>query len=511
MKKRLVALFMVGMLSFSMLAGCGGQSSEKEEDEAVTVEAMEEGGEVAQAAASESAPEVSAESVAVMTDNNETDSSASVDDNDEPILFDVSELDKFVENYKDRSIKLFDSENSGNFQYKFVNIYNSDWMEPDLFVATSVDYVNNRYPTRNMERNFAISTYHVSDLDRNSPERRDIQHFYNIVLPISVTVANNENGGDYWTDQYEVSYKIGGNQLCIKTEGYVSKIGKTLETVNVYDINFYKVAGSSNGLTDSDNAHNVLSMKMGASIDYAMNTYRITYNGVPNAFPGEEEATYNAKYEYYTRDCNGSFSSDDVYNTFDEAYQAYINEVIQMQYGDLAYRVKIVHKDDVEANLEGVDNTVYELYRNNIDASSIFEGNECFFVDVDGDGTPELVAYLGNRIPLMYYIDTDGNVQSDGITGVIEGKGKICCSYSEGDGWGVGFSRLENGQLISEYSIYIGGDIMNPTLANYYHDGVCDEVSEQEAESLSNTDAYTDLWNYTSYSSLLDAWEAYNN
>ncbi|MBO6205720.1 MAG: hypothetical protein J6O73_02160, partial [Lachnospiraceae bacterium] len=196
--------------------------------------------------------------------------------------------------------------------------------------------------------------------------------------------------------------------------------------------------------------------------------------------------------------------------------QAYINEVIQMQYGDLAYRVKIVHKDDVEANLEGVDNTVYELYRNNIDTSSIFEGNECFFVDVDGNGTPELVADLGNRLPFMYYIDSDGNVQSNEITGMIEGEGRFYGFYSlraEIDEFDYWFEKFENGQPVLEYSLSEQYDLETGVTqwTMSYSDGTIENISEEEFKDSSNTDAYKSVWDYQNYTSLLDAWQAYNN
>ena len=156
-----------------------------------------------------------------------------------------------------------------------------------------------------------------------------------------------------------------------------------------------------------------------------------------------------------------------------------------------------------------VDNTVYGLYRKYIEkilgTTAINEDRECFFADVDRDGTPELITC--GESPCLWFIDSYGDVHCERTAGLIEGEGKF---YRLDDG--LEFLSLSDGELLIEYrvrDIFTGENFEE--VFEYYHDDVLEEISAAEYEILSNTDVYTAVGDYTSYPSLLDAWEAYNN
>lgn len=572
MKKRLVALFMVGMLSFSMLAGCGKDASDEGDvkiEEDADAKDTEQGG--------SSSLSIDTKDFDKMMDAYKDFYNEFCEENLKPYYEDHSDCDcaaRFVVNPDDNKVMMViaDIVDAAGDEMK-VDLYFYEYKSgkvkeylsiPGIWTTTDGIYVGN-----------ILNGLYVSTT--TYPDGGQYEHTQYIISDgkaeeISQSKADDEEWIDIETSkgifEYALPYNLSeriftdcdydANKYCVAERDFEDCIDYLKENVPESVASLKVIYGDflvENRITSYPNTNLIYE--------------DVCYYYVRNE--KIEDALRKFGYDYDKNLINGyepdmrGYLFPCVKDLLESEYPASIDEydVYPFEEKEIIPLLQIIHDEGIDSILDSTkcgykighfgeiywngespnyaiaedagvgtseggetatadagsattssssaDDEIFQKYKDSIDPSDIFESNECFFVDVDGNGTPELIAYLGNRIPLMYYINSEGNVEQDGITGLIEGGGKTCCYYSEGDGWGVSFSRLENGQLISEYSIYIGGDIMNPTLANYYHDGVCDEVSEQEAESLSNTDAYTDLWNYTSYSSLLDAWEAYNN
>ena len=491
MKKRLVALFIAGMLSVSMLAGCGNQSTDSVQNESEETEITDENG----------ALEVMEENSKIVERNFEGTVIADVTEDRKSFWLSMgTDIDEYYIPFKGYVVDYTHSTTYQSGSDTYV-VYDVDCAAYRLNYWTStglscVGYNNFYLKSEDISQIMEIDDKYIVYFADGSVKVFEGKKISEDCAQdkIDDTLANFHTiVAKYGTDTYYIDYKIKDNMSLDEfIEANKDSLNPDKQSIRITDQITFIIRVDDNGTMERIESDNYLAINMNRQNEVVL---KMSINqGIDFT-------------DYYDAG-NGEYAIEMAYNAGIPIAEELINEDDKTSNGDA---VEWAPEDAGTTAVSGVNDEIFQKYKDSIDPSDIFESNECFFVDVDGNGTPELIAYLGNRIPLMYYINSEGNVEQDGITGLIEGGGKTCCNYSEGDGWGVSFSRLENGQLISEYSIYIGGDIMNPTLANYYHDGVCDEVSEQEAESLSNTDAYTDLWNYTSYSSLLDAWEAYNN
>lgn len=531
MKKRIVATLTALVLSACMLVGCGegekpgnqGAINKRDDLETTTGEAEENVSDSVSEATDETAvtPRPDTETTTTTVDTVVSEEVNDADDSSyQEIIFDVSEIDEYVERYKDSGVKLYDKENSGNFVYKFANILSSDWKTPDLFVATSEKYINNNYPMqRKQERIFAVSTYHTRNCDQTNSEKKDNKYIFDFVFPISVTLGMKEDKSDYWADKFEVSYKVGGQQIFIKNEGYISAIGSNFETVSVYDID-YNTEANSRG-SNSYNVKNLISMKKTADIDWVTKTYREVYSGVPSKYPGEDlAALYDAYYDYYTKNYDASFTSDDVYGTFDEAYEAYLKELAVSLYGANA-NVKIVHGGEAAEQIpSNVDDGILQKYKDFVGDDSFFYEYGCKFVDIDGDGTPELIGDYCAQFQRLLYLGSDGEIhEAYGFDGYMPNTGKLVFTGESGI---LNFATLTGGNIIDGFTIEVEWDWYEEAgeyieaYKYYYKNGEeYYEITEEERNRILAENNYSD---YTfaqcsdapAEKTLEDAWRVYS-
>lgn len=160
---------------------------------------------------------------------------------------------------------------------------------------------------------------------------------------------------------------------------------------------------------------------------------------------------------------------------------------------------------------------IYLKYRDYFDSNNM-SCSDCAFIDIDGNGTPEL--FLNDGIgDTLYYFDTDGNVDywysGYGGFGFIEGTGKVYSYHfmrADPEEMDYGFYIFKNGEFITEYSLHAEYYLdSGEWTREYYHDGISEDITEDQFNAYKDTSAYTSIYSYDVYSSLEEAWQAYIN
>lgn len=161
----------------------------------------------------------------------------------------------------------------------------------------------------------------------------------------------------------------------------------------------------------------------------------------------------------------------------------------------------------------------YEDYIENNDVDHYDVSYGCKFVDIDEDGTPELITDYGAQFQSLLYIDGAGEVSA--LWGI---------RYYDTDGaWivlgdetgGLQFATLTGGfyqsyeRLEVELDYASDGGIMDRYYYGFPREGTREEISYEEAQEIyegcQNNYVSVDASNAPKEKTLEDAWEAYNN
>ncbi len=499
MRKKALITFMIAVLAAAMLAGCGNQSSNSRNDASGEVQEEDDANGEVKAEKDDASKEM-------MSESNDTEMEYSEQTNEKIVVeLDVSELDARVEKY--RSI------NYQSCQYLFTNITSNDWQNPDIVL---VCYRPN---------DIMISVGHYDS---------SIEYFNSYELRNNIFRDRERN--IVYTDRYEVFYgdgdQAGEKQLCFHLWSDECSLGR-LEYWHFGSLPYY-----SDKIDINKNYLNKDYLSCTADINWNMMTGCLYYHNPYVEDWANDEGNYQravsvqrSLYNY-----NSYFSDADMYSSLDEAYEAYLNSLpSRLGYSD--DEIQFVHAEDLLARaIEEIGSPVFDLYKDYFDSNNI-SCLGCEFINLDGDGTPELIAWTQNNEQTgegtwLYYIDADGNVvemNTGSNSGYIEGTGEFwiqdCTDeYNTETGEWISESFNDDYYVLRDGKVIYEGGIFeylikvdNGSVKTYFYsnaDRTVEEITEEQYNAyLDNEREEYPLMSYGEYEydSLEEAWLAYNN
>ena len=159
---------------------------------------------------------------------------------------------------------------------------------------------------------------------------------------------------------------------------------------------------------------------------------------------------------------------------------------------------------------------IFLKYQDYVNTNGVDVEYGCKFVDIDGDGTPELITDYGAQFQNLHYIGSDGEVYSAwGLRYYKPNTGGLVFMSESGS---LHFTSLVDGCIAEGFMIevYESWDGSDNYYVRYYYSNGDDyhEILEEEyREYQDDCVDYTEVSasNASNEKTLEDAWEAYNN
>ena len=479
MKKRLVALFMVGMLSFSMLAGCGKDASDegvvKIEEDADTKDTEQEEG---------SSLSIDTKDFDNMMDAYKDYYNEFCDENLKPYYEDHSDCDcaaRFVVNPDDNNIMMV-----------IADIVDAagDEMKVDLYFY--------EYKSGKVKEYLSIPSIWTTT---------DGIYVGNIVDELYVSTTTYPNGGQYEHTQYRIA------------DGKAEEITQSKEDDEEWiDIE------TSNEVFEYALPYN-LSERIFTDCDSDANKYCVSERDFEDCIDYLKEnvpdsiTALKVIYGDFLIE-NRITSNPDTYVLIDDVCYFYVDTekdrpeypleydkdaVMPTNTGFFIPCVKDMSGSEFLDSIDGYpiyqikEDDVLSKYINAFNSNIIARG---IFVDIDSDGTPECIVSKETRV-IMYYIDSEGRVvchNSDSIDFYYKTNGNVIITYCGEPGTlsddpepiGLKNYEFQNGSITNELTISNSAD---------EYDDYLDEAED-----------YIDVRDLDGWrNGIIAAWKAYNN